>query len=1126
MEALRFEQMDSRKTIIGTAHARTCRWFLQSSAFQEWQNSYRLSDHHGFLWIRGKPGAGKSTLMKFLYQESKKTDRSGSSLTIASFFNARGHSLEKSVSGMYRSLILQLLSAYTDLQTVLDGVYFDSRKQNHVPSTEVLKDVLREGIWKLGRRSLRCFIDALDEGDEQQIIEMVRYFEDIAEEGIQKGIDFTLCFSSRHYPYIDVRHGVRLTLEDELGHADDLSTYIRSHLRINSLVPVANLEAQLLEKARGVFLWVVLVVAMLNKEARHGGFAILKRLREIPSGLSDLFQDILSRDKDHIPEFLLCMTWILFSKRSLNPSEFHHAMWSSLALTGLADEHLPNTTTPEFEQGARLSIISTSKGLAEVTKPPHTVVQFIHESVRDFLIKDNGLAELLPEFGESQGHNRLKEACMYYLKLQWEDEASRTNRRLSSVVYPTERQILRYPFLEYAVRHVLLHADDAAQYSPQDEFLSSFPTRRWVRTMYPSGMEAARSTFPRRDLRVGYGGLAFVQENSRLIYVLGYEGCANLIRTRLKQSVDYHGCGEEEYRYPVFAAVKSGSWRAVAAMLECSPFDIADVRVIKGPKGLLVGSEHKRYTPLTWAIMSRCIDIAVFLVRQGAENLWPDEDGNTPLCMAAEMGEARIVEALIQAGIDLDAPDGGGNRPLQSATRSGHVSIAKRLVQSGVDVNTTDSYGDRCIHLAAGDGDKTLCEMLFRAGAELNTPNGFGKTPLYLALEYGKEQVVSFLLENGVSVNTWDSNGDLPLCVASKNGHQHVVMRLVDLGAHIDAPNISGNLPLCLALDNGHGEIAQLMIHFGAVVNDTDAANRTPLYYASMHGHDTIVTCLIDSGVDVNARFADGHSPTSLALSQGHCHTARLLLTRGAVLDELAIELLTLLGSLMGPILITTLSQSPVVVEQMTARLWTGYLDESTRDSQGHGPLHLAIARGQLPTVQKLIQKGADVNARTWGGPRPLHVAVIYGRGNLAKVLIDAGADVNAGTFNGTRAIHLACFHGHVAMARLLIMNNADTMVRNVEGLTPLHMAASEEIVALLVSQGVDVNARSAGGSTPLHRAAKFGRLNVCTALLEEGRAFLNRRDSQKDTPMAVAWQSGPGSMAVGSSLLKLGGML
>lgn len=290
-----------------------------------------------------------------------------------------------------------------------------------------------------------------------------------------------------------------------------------------------------------------------------------------------------------------------------------------------------------------------------------------------------------------------------------------------------------------------------------------------------------------------------------------------------------------------------------------------------------------------------------------------------------------------------------------------------------------------------------------------------------------------------------------------------------------------------------------------------------------MHGLDTIVTCLIDSGgVDVNTRFADGHSPTSLALSQGHLHTARLLLVKGAVLNGLAIELLILLSRLTDLTSVVILSDSANLIEEVSARLLTGYMDSSARDSQGHGPLHLAIARGSLSPVRELIQKGADVNARTLGGPRPLHVAVMHDRMAVAKVLIDSGADVNGATFNGTRAIHLACFHGLVGMARLLIANGADTMIRNVEGLTPLHMAASEGIVALLVSLGVDVNARSADGSTPLHRAARFAHLDVCTALVE-GRAFVNCRDGQKRTPMAVAMESR--SNTVGSRLLNLGGI-
>ena len=42
-------------------------------------------------------------------------------------------------------------------------------------------------------------------------------------------------------------------------------------------------------------------------------------------------------------------------------------------------------------------ILSSSKGLAEMTRSKNQTVQFIHESVRDFLLKGNGLSGLRPD---------------------------------------------------------------------------------------------------------------------------------------------------------------------------------------------------------------------------------------------------------------------------------------------------------------------------------------------------------------------------------------------------------------------------------------------------------------------------------------------------------------------------------------------------------------------------------------------------------------------------------------------------------------------------------------------------------------------------------------------------------
>ncbi|KAF2470453.1 uncharacterized protein BDR25DRAFT_369639, partial [Lindgomyces ingoldianus] len=56
-------------------------------------------------------------------------------------------------------------------------------------------------------------------------------------------------------------------------------------------------------------------------------------------------------------------------------------------------------------------ILNSSKGLAEITTPKTQKVQFIHESVQEFLLKENRLENIPPDLGRNlhcQSHEQLK----------------------------------------------------------------------------------------------------------------------------------------------------------------------------------------------------------------------------------------------------------------------------------------------------------------------------------------------------------------------------------------------------------------------------------------------------------------------------------------------------------------------------------------------------------------------------------------------------------------------------------------------------------------------------------------------------------------------------------------------
>lgn len=145
---------------------------------------------------------------------------------------------------------------------------------------------------------MRCFVDALDECDEQQVRDMMDFFEGLKEAKLGDDSRVDICFASRHYSNIILRNRYRLELEAQVGHADDLRKYIHRHLRAGEGNDVNEVRVQLQEKSNGVFMWVVLVVDILNKEYRRGSiFRVKQRLREMRGGLSDFFKDLLQRDR-------------------------------------------------------------------------------------------------------------------------------------------------------------------------------------------------------------------------------------------------------------------------------------------------------------------------------------------------------------------------------------------------------------------------------------------------------------------------------------------------------------------------------------------------------------------------------------------------------------------------------------------------------------------------------------------------------------------------------------------------------------------------------------------------------------------------------------------------------------
>lgn len=132
---------------------------------------------------------------------------------------------------------------------------------------------------------------------------------------------------------------------------------------------------------------------------------------------------------------------------------------------------------------------------------------------------------------------------------------------------------------------------------------------------------------------------------------------------------------------------------------------------------------------------------------------------------------------------------------------------------------------------------------------------------------------------------------------------------------------------------------------------------------------------------------------------------------------------------------------------------WPG-IEAETRNSADESPLMLASLKGQAKLVQKLVDKGADVNKPGWA---PLHYAATRGHIDVMNILLDHHAYIDASSPNGSTPLMMAAMYGTPSAVKLLLEAGADPSIKNSLGLTAIDFAFREnrvesaEIIAAFV---------------------------------------------------------------------------
>ena len=824
MESLSFVRMDNRQANIRKAYATTCRWIFQKPEYNNWRNADLLAEHNGFFWIKSKPGAGKSTLMKFLVQSAAK--QLPNDHVISFFFNARGDSLEKSLEGLYRGLLHQLLTVVPRLQDVLKTQQTAS-SADQTWSRSSLKTLFGEAILELGQDRVTCFIDALDECPEGEIRDMIEFFEELGESTAEEGIGLRVCFSSRHYPQVTIKKCQPMILDGQDGHEDDIARYVKSKLKVRGKT-AEDVRVAVQAKAKGIFMWVVLVTRILNEESDRGSnnAKLRKCLDQIPAELHELFQDILQRGIQDNKHLVPILQWISFAQSPLTREELFFAVHS-----GDPDFIASEPWDPDEDDAETMDlfILETSKGLAEMTKGKKPTIQFIHESVRDYL-RETGFAALAPELsGNLLGltHESLKQCCLNFITEpvlarlslpkplpKAKSEEAKSLRKNASALFP---------FLDYATDNIVFHAELAcANGVDQAEFVAA---------LYSSVWRDLASLFAAHDTRRYPPTVSIARK-------LAYVGAAHLLSSGFLQNS--HGVGLGELRTALEAAVKSRNVHLVKVLLN--------------------------------------------IMKRDAYARFAEKEERDLLFQALRTRDTTIFTALLEGGIPV--PAGSYLAELLSEiAKVGNVQAIRFLSARGTDIS---SFSGDALHLAIRRGCDDVARVLIDLGVNIYF-TALSRHPLVTASEGGHVEIVRMLITSRGFSKGPKELGD-SLRSACDNGHDDVVSILLDYGAPLDSPDFHGGTPLALACRYGSLPIVRLLLKSGA---DANCKTSVPaIEVACDYGYLEIVKALVESGADPNTpRLIHQTTPLSLAFYSFTVSKARRIVEPTGI-DETFVRLL------------------------------------------------------------------------------------------------------------------------------------------------------------------------------------------------------------------------------------------
>ncbi|WKT50437.1 Ankyrin repeat [Fusarium oxysporum f. sp. vasinfectum] len=686
-------------------------WFLQEPQYITWLESPLSS----LLWISGDPGCGKTTLAAFLVDSINKHLSLGDNDFIVTYFFFDGNNFADQVDGtaLLFALIHQLVQANPALVPLVEKYLALDHTQSGLnlhKLCEILHTIVSGPERKPGR--IVCVVDALDECEEESMTKIIRFLTSIIfddSNSASKGGWLKIVITSRYNQHIfrslPAHQQVRLADHAE-STTRDIATFIRARcVQVQTITRCSDamrhaIEKQLIERSGNTFLWVHMVLDLLETDRDASPQSFEAILRSIPDRLDGLYNSILQRTRSR-HELLRILSIIAASQRTLTLDEI------DVALAVRPDDSCIRQVQHRCDPDIAGYLYDLCGPFIRIW---NGTVSFIHQTATEFLLRSADEPESPVGNGIYQykacldmvGVNRcLAEICVVYLTLDdavsdgplsdhgaarntlnlydggFDNESGPMIEDTKSLTFGKSRK--GAGLFDYAAKHWGTHCPIALCDTSTSTFCNWFQLYWNTISTIPQ--------FPDRLtplMLASHMGLPDVMRT--LLLADGKwknKNPALLTSTTTRSRTSHLWTADSEGWTALHWAVWNGHGShinndAIAVLLQQLRDEDREESIHRTPHGRDWHHNNYESDPDQQCQIIET-NTAVLDIQ--------DNKGLTPLHWAAADDQTGVVRLLLEAGAAVDVFDAEGMTPLSLAYENGFIGPVELLVEYGADVN-------------------------------------------------------------------------------------------------------------------------------------------------------------------------------------------------------------------------------------------------------------------------------------------------------------------------------------------------------------------------------------------------------------------------------------------------------